>query len=557
VPFAPRILGIVLLGLALALPAIAAPTLRDHLLVVFNRNEPESEALARHYAQVRGIPAERVIGLATSSLETISREEFNRTLRDPLLALLEQKNWTPRITRTITFPGGQAEVRQANGNQIWAIVLMRGIPLRIDADPTVPGPESLAPPFRVNNASVDSELALLTLQGHPIAGFIPNPYYSENRTREFTAFHADQLILVTRLDGPSFADARRLVDDAIATEALELGGRAVFDARGLRDPANGYTIGDEWIRQAEAHARAAGLTTVLDDAEPLFPETLPWDDIALYAGWYAGNATGPFIRPDFRFRPGAIAYHIHSFSAETIRTPNRNWVGPLIAHGAAATMGCVYEPYLRMTPHVGVFFRSLLDGVTFAEAAYQSQIALSWMTTVIGDPLYRPFPRPVLESLRLAEGRDGEASDWVVARMLRILAAQPGPAEERLATIERAAASRPTPVVMEQCATLFQELGAPPEKAILLLRQARQESTSPAARIRRGLAEAELLATAGRMDESMALYDSLLESDPAAAATYGVAAAGLKTATAQGWPRLPPNLQKHLTPVGTPNSGGR
>lgn len=555
--FVPRIFGAALLALALVLPAAAAHPLRDRLLVVFNRNEPESEALARHYAQVRGIPAERVAGLATSSLETISREEFNRTLRDPLLALLEQNDWTPRIPRTITFPGGPAEVRQASGNQIWAIVLMRGIPLRIEANPAAPGPESIPAPLRVNNASVDSELALLTLQGHPIAGLIPNPYYSEDHTREFTAFHADQLILVTRLDGPSFADARRLVDDAIATEALELAGRAVFDARGLRDPASGYTIGDEWIRQAEAHARAAGLATVLDDADPLFPETMPWDDVALYAGWYAGNATGPFIRPDFRFRRGAVAYHIHSFSAETIRTPGRNWAGPLIACGATATLGCVYEPYLRMTPHVGVFFRSLLDGATFAEAAYQSQIGLSWMNTAIGDPLYRPFPRPVLESLRLAEGRDGETGDWVVARMLRILAAQPGPAEERLATIERAAATRLTPVVMEQCAAIFRELGAPPDKAILLLRQARLESTSPAARIRRGLAEAELLASAGRMDESMALYETLLETDTAAAVAYGVAAAGLKTAAAQGWTQLPPALQKHLAPVGTPGSGGR
>jgi len=546
-----------LLAALLAASAWSSVPWKDRLLVVYNSNEPASEALARHYAGVRKIESSRVIGLPTSSLETISREEFNRSLRDPLLALMEEKKWTPRIRRTVQFPGGTQDIQMATGNQVWAIVLMRGIPLRIEADASVPGPEAIPPPLRMNNASVDSELALLTLQGHPLPGLIPNPYYSEDRTREFNAYHADQLILVTRLDGPSYADAQRLVDDAIATESLELAGRAVFDARGLRDPASGYTVGDEWLRSAAALARQAGFSTTLDDAEPLFPETLPWDDVALYAGWYAGNATGPFAREDFRFARGAVAYHIHSFSAETIRTASRNWAGPLIARGAAATMGSVYEPYLRMTPNVGVFFRSLFDGATLAEAAYQSQAGLSWMTTVIGDPLYRPFPRPVLDSLRLAEARNDSASDWVVARMLHILAAQPGPLEERMATVERAASSRLTPIVMEACADIFREQGTAADKALLLLRQARLESGSPVGRIRRGLAEAELLAASGQMQEAMKLYETLLTQDTQAAAAYGVAAAGLKTAAAHGWTQLPPALQRHLAPVGAPASATR
>lgn len=540
-------------------PAPSTPPhpLASRLLVVFNSREPESQALARHYARLRAIPEQRVIGLPTSSLETISRTEFNQTLRQPLLALLEKNGWMPRSPRTIQFPSGVSEVRQANGNQIWAIVLMRGIPLRIEADPAIEAPESLPEPLRVNHAAVDSELALLTLDQYPLAGLIPNPYYSESRTREFSAFHGDQLIMVTRLDGPTYADAQRLVDDAVAVESMELAGRAVFDARGLRDASSGYTIGDEWIRQAAQLVRQAGLSVQLDDAEALFPPTLPWEDIALYAGWYAGNVTGPFARPDFRFARGAVAYHIHSFSAETVRHADRNWAGPLIARGAAATMGCVYEPYLRMTPHVGVFFRALLDGLTFAEAAYQSQIGLSWMNTVIGDPLYRPFPRPVLESLRIAETRNDRAADWVVARMLRILAAQPGTTEERLGTIERAAASRLTPVIMEECADLFQEWGVSPDKSILLLRQARLESPDAVSRIRLGLKEAALLAAAGRREDALAVYETLMSRDPQASSTFAVAEAVTQTAAKHGWPALTPILQKQLAPVGAEPSLSR
>jgi hypothetical protein len=86
-----------------------------------------------------------------------------------------------------------------------------------------------------------------------------------------------------------------------------------------------------------------------------------------------------------------VAVHIHSFSAATLREPPGNWCGPLLAAGAAATLGNVYEPYLGLTPNLDVFFDRLRAGFTFAESAYMAQPALSWMTTFLGDPLYRPL----------------------------------------------------------------------------------------------------------------------------------------------------------------------
>lgn len=540
-------------ALLLTTARAAEPELAARLLVVFNADDPDSAALARHYAGVRGIPPDRVVGLPCPQRETITRAEFNRFLRDPLLRLLEERQWMPRTPRPVHFPSGETlEVRQANGSQIWALALMRGIPLRIAPDDTVAAPPDMAEPMRVNAAAVDSELALLTFDTHPLSGPIPNPYYHEERSRGFNGFHADQLILVTRLDGPTAADARRLVDDAVATEALELAGRAYFDARGMRDPASGYTVGDEWIRAAAAAAGAAGLATALDDAEPLYAETEPWEDVALYGGWYTGNLAGPFRRKDFRLARGAVAYHIHSFSAETLRSPDRGWTGPLVSRGAAASMGAVYEPYLRMTPNAGVFFRGLLEGLTFAEAAYQSQSVLSWMVTMVGDPLYRPFPRPFLDTLRRAEKEPGPQADWVAVRMLRILAAQPGPGAERIATIARAAASRPSPVVLEETARLLRELNAPVDEVLPLLRQAARETPSPTARIRLGLDEAALLAKAGRTREAMDVYEALLAADPAGATACNVPGIALKYAASAGWTRLSPNLQRHLSPVQQP-----
>jgi hypothetical protein len=114
-------------------------------------------------------------------------------------------------------------------------------------------------------------------------------------------------------------------------------------------------------------------------------------DCALYYGWYAQNVSGPFNQPGFRFTPGAIAIHIHSFSATTLRDPNISWVGPLIARGAAASIGNVYEPFLQITAHLDLFNDRLIHGFTLAESAYASLPALSWMAVVVGDPLYRPY----------------------------------------------------------------------------------------------------------------------------------------------------------------------
>jgi hypothetical protein len=129
------------------------------------------------------------------------------------------------------------------------------------------------------------------------------------------------------------------------------------------------------------------------------------------------TASGPWVTPPNRFEPGAIAYHLHSASASTVRSATQNWVGPLIAHGADATMGAVYEPYLALTPHLDIFTRRLLMGQTFAEAAYASQKGLSWMITVVGDPLYRPFARPI-ESI-LAHARHSPHNDWLYLQFIQ------------------------------------------------------------------------------------------------------------------------------------------
>ena len=147
------------------------------------------------------------------------------------------------------------------------------------------------------------------------------------------------------------------------------------------------------------------------------------DAPALYFGWYSGNAEGPFTLPGFSFPPGAIALHIHSYSAATLRSATAGWCGPLLAHGVTATMGNVFEPYLHLTHRPDLFMRSLARGATLVDAAYFALPVLSWQAVLIGDPLYRPFAVPLDTQLKNLGPTGAEYAGYAALRKMRLLAA--------------------------------------------------------------------------------------------------------------------------------------
>lgn len=352
-------------------------------LVVFNTNDPESGDLARFYAEKRGIPKQQILGITCAVTEEITREEYDLHIAEPLRRAFTSNFWWK--LRGADHPLGPVEA-----NRIRYIALMRGIPLKIASTVAYPGDKPFGPSGIAdhNEAAVDSELSVLGLNTRVISGLLINPYYRSFRPiRE--ALRPD-LLLVCRLDAPSAAIVRRMIIDSIAAEKNGLYGFAYIDARGITDP--GYVDGDRWLIAAALDARKQGVPVILDQGPGLFPEGYPMEHAALYFGWYSEQLSGPFMQPGFRFQPGALAVHIHSFSASTLRDPHRNWCAPLLVAGAAATLGSVYEPYLEFTPHLDVFYGRLRSGFNFAESAYMSQRGLSWMTTFVGDPLYRPFP---------------------------------------------------------------------------------------------------------------------------------------------------------------------
>lgn len=368
--------------------AIEAPSREARAtVVIFNSRDPESKALADYYAERRHIPRQQVIGLDCPTSEEISREEFSTTIEKPLRKIFESNGWWSLRENA----SGQVE---AASNRIRFVALMRGMPLKIrttipppEPDKSPPPPPNGGDPVRSHDeASVDSELATLGVFIDDNFGVISNPYF-RRFVPALDGGLPPAMLLVCRLDAPDAETVRRMIDDSLYAEKNGLYGWAYIDRRSI--PESGYREGDDWLQAAAAECWNSGVPVILDNVPDVFPSGFPVTNAALYYGWYTANIAGAMTSSTFS--RGAVAVHIHSFSAATMRNPNSHWSAPLLARGAAATLGNVYEPYLTLTAHLDVFNDRLLNGFTLAESGYMSLRALSWMNVIIGDPLYKPF----------------------------------------------------------------------------------------------------------------------------------------------------------------------
>ena len=488
----------------------------DEVIVIYNTRVPESKEVADYYAKRRHVPADQVFGFDLPEGAEISRTEYHNELEKPLAKRLDSRDlWK---IRSVTIPETNGIplhiVWKVTQSKIRYAVVCYGVPYRIPDDPQLKegGAENTRPELRRNGAAVDSELACLPLieQDYLRAGPRQNPIYGTTNENSFDP--TNNVLMVARLDGPSAAIARGLVDKALDAETNGLWGRAYFDLRGITDP--GYKMGDEWIGNAAEICRRLGFETVMDTNADTFPAGFPMSRIAFYCGWYAGDACGPFAQPTVEFMPGAFAYHLHSFSAADLRSRTHNWVGPLLAKGATITMGCVAEPYLAGTPNVGVFAARLLyDGFTFGEAAYASQSVLSWQTTVVGDPLYRPCGIPVEKLHDELQQRHSKLLEWYYLRVVNMNQVRGVLLTELEIFLENLDLTRHSAILTEKLADILDALGKP-SSAVNEFKRALALNPSPEQKMRLRLTLGERLVAQKRPEDACEDYQQFLKEFP-------------------------------------------
>lgn len=398
----------------------------DNVLVVVNEESPASIEIGEYYARARAVPAEQVARIKTSTDETVSLEDYSRTIERPLAEWIAKRGLHDRILY---------------------IVLTKGVPIRIRGTGGREGTVS----------SVDSELTLLyrKLVGLPtsLIGRQDNPYFLGNRpiaqATRFTRFDSD-IYLVTRLDGFTVADVIGLIERARAPVRE---GRFVFDQRTNFVDSGG----DRWLGLAAERLQDAGRGVLLEKTR----EIASVDDPVLgYYSWGSNDASYRRRGPGLAFAPGALAGWFVSTDGRTFVEPPADWVpGPstkppgmfgsgsqsiaadLIREGVTGMSAHVDEPYLDGTARPQVLFPAYTAGFNLAEAYYLSIPFLSWQNVVIGDPLCAPFRDAPLAASQIDKGIDQETElPALFAERLLAVISRPNLKREALRLVMKASA---------------------------------------------------------------------------------------------------------------------
>jgi uncharacterized protein (TIGR03790 family) len=490
----------------------------DEVIVIYNTRVPESKSVAEHYAERRKVPANQVFGFTLNTNEVMSRAEYRDTLEKPLAKELDERKLWHIGSEILHGTNGAKDkvIWKVQHSKIRYAVLCYGIPIRIDSDSTIKEDitEKTIPELRKNGAAVDSELALLPRidQNYPLTGPVKNDFYTLTNAALFQPTNG--LLMVTRLDGPTADIARGLVDKAMEAETNGLCGNAYIDLRSI-ETNSPYHLGDDWILGAGKICQYyGGYQTIYDTNLATFPADSTMSQIAFYCGWYDENASGPFAQPKVEFMPGAFAYHLHSFSATTIRSDTQRWVGPLLAKGATATMGCVDEPYIGGTPDVSIFAgRWIAMGFTFGEAAYACQQTLSWQTIVVGDPLYQPFAKPLQKLVEEQEKNHSTSLEWTYLRVVNIALLSGKRPAEMAAFLQSLPLTKQSAVLSEKLGDLFYALGKP-ASAIEAYRDAVKNVQSRLQRVRLHQYLANVLSEQNQTKEAIEDLKALLREVP-------------------------------------------
>jgi uncharacterized protein (TIGR03790 family) len=321
------------------------------VMVVINTRSSDSVAVGEYYVRRRGIPSHHVMRVSVSEKEEIPRTEYKSAIEGPLRAKLKS-------LPTVDF-----------------VVLTRGIPIRVD------GPDG---------QSVDSLLVSMQLAGpgtnqEESAARIRNPYGAAQEPFSSQKF---KMHLVTRLDGYTLADAKKLVDNSLLAKRQ----RGLFlmdEADNRRDDA--YRVYQDNFQAAEKALRSRGLEVQIEKTGVFASST---QKLMGYVSWGSNDAA---FREDvyrgLRFHPGAIAETFVSTSARTLRPTQggQSLIGDLIASGVTGVKGYVSEPYAFALAQPQVLFDRYTRGLNLAEAFYAASPVVRWKDIVIGDPLCRPY----------------------------------------------------------------------------------------------------------------------------------------------------------------------
>ena len=358
-----------------------------NVLVLYNQASPDGIQIANYYASTH--PGVRLLGLTgLSTSEQISADDYLSVVR-------------PQVLSALTSPTD-------------VIVTTKGMPLRIQVTETAPPivpPASLpqyTDPSGITRSvlnwrpysSLESELTrvdtistwqMMGDQSYSLYGhFTVNPYYKA--TSSFSSEQYD-MRLTARLDGYTVDDVKGAIDraqNAYVGPANTPGGPVQFVVD--NDPTRPYSA--TMTKLVNDVLTPAGMPTSYDNTTA-FVSTAPGPVIGYdsHGAHQASTPSGYINALNMDLADGAVFTSIESYNAYSFNvggyTGNQGQIGQWLQAGGTAGVGNVEEPTASWStlPNEDLLFKGLLNGMTFAEAAWSANRQLSYVNTVVGDPL--------------------------------------------------------------------------------------------------------------------------------------------------------------------------
>ena len=212
-----------------------------------------------------------------------------------------------------------------------------------------------------------------------------NPYFNKNEGFSSKKYG---FYLVTRLDGYTVQDAKRLVTQSVAAKPHK--GPFLLDADPTR-VTNGYKIMQDSLLRAGDVLKTKGYQVRIDESAKFVSHDVP---VAGYSSWGSNDrAFDVAAYRSLRFLPGAIGETFVSTSGRTFSpaTNGQSLIADLIQGGITGVKGYVSEPYTFALAKPDILFDRYTSGFNLAESFYMASMVLKWKDVVIGDPLCAPY----------------------------------------------------------------------------------------------------------------------------------------------------------------------
>jgi uncharacterized protein (TIGR03790 family) len=331
--------------LAIAVPVLSA----TRVLVVINKSSPDSVAIGEYYASKRAIPEKYICRIDCPTKEVVMTDEYIK-IRNSIRSYLDTNKLKDKIDYVVTT---------------------KGVPLR----------------SRGKNDTFSVDSMLTVMWSDYTADKISNPFFE---SKSHFSYANTGIYLVTRLDGYTVADCKKLVDNSIAAKSHK--GLFLFDLDPSKEGNSAFKFLNDSQRDAVRILKSRAFTC------KEVTDGFPGKENGLMGYYTWGSNQSKFDKDKYmnnKFYPGAIAETVVSSSGRTFNptTGGQSLIADLIHSGVTGVKGYVFEPYATSMAQADILFDRYTSGMNLAESFYSASPFLYWMDVVIGDPLCSPYAK--------------------------------------------------------------------------------------------------------------------------------------------------------------------